>query len=242
MQKLKSYSTRSSDERHVHFAPEVPSHDGYSPPFFVAYSSSSSSSSSPSSQGPITPPSLGKGSPHQYLPLPNLSVTLHPALGTGSGFTYDLTTLPIPDAHPISHISESLWHRPVTNPPTSHMEMECSFLPWRITIVPAKNSTRTFITFGDFATGLYQSLRKQVTPGEYGAIKSQQHRSPIDNAYKRRYKRCTDYDKHESERQGGVRRVDFLGDFVNFAGLSCNPNAKAQWTLHVAPLPPSHLS
>jgi len=236
MQKV--LKSRTSDERHVHFAPEaqyLSSNKGDSPPFFVPYSSSSSSSSSlPSSRGPITP----KGSPHQHLPLTNLSVTLHPALGTGSGFIYDLTTLPIPDAH----ISESLWHQPVTNPPTSHMEMECSLLPWRITIVPARNSGRTFITFGDLVTGLYQSLRKQVTPAEYGAIKSQQHRIPIDNAYKRRYKRCTDYDKYELERQGGVRRVDFLGDFVNFVGLSCNPNSKAQWTLHVAPLPPSHLS
>lgn len=226
--------SKTMQPKHVTFDPE-PQYYPFldkQPPFIVTYSSSSSAST----QGPITPPSLSKG--FEYVPLPDLSVTLHPSLSKGSGLTYDLSTLPIPGVTN-TLFSESLWHHPVTRPPTSQMEMECSLLPWRITIIPAKNSNRPFITFGDFVTGLYQSLRRQVTPAEYAAIKTPQHRLPIDNAYKRRCKRTTDFDQYERERQGGVKRVDFLGDFVNFAGLSCNPNAKAQWTLHVAPLPSS---
>ena len=196
------------------------------------------------SEGPSSPPPLGQGSPYDYSPLPNISVTPHPALAAvvGNHFAYDVTSPPVRGVtitHPSYHVP-ALWNQPITHPPVPSLEIECSLLPWKVTIYPSKHSVHPFITFGDFFNGLYHNLRKQVTPAEYE--RSAQHKFHIDNAYKRRYKRLQDYDQYEQERQGGVRRVDFLGECIDFGGLSYNPLGRVQWTLRVAVPKPSHLS
>jgi hypothetical protein len=159
-------------------------------------------------------------------------------------FNYDLSLAPTPGVtlnHPTYHVS-SLWDQPVTNPPTAFIEIDCALLPWKITISPSRNSSQPYITFRDLFGCLYYNLRKQVTQAEYDQLKSPRHQAHIDSAYKRRYKRIADYDQYEKELQGGVRRVDFLGEYVQFAGLSPSPNGKSKWTLHVAPPTASHLS
>ena len=217
--------------KHVHFALEAQYYDDYSPP------SSFSTSSLPSHDG------SSSSSSSSYSPL--IQTALHPALVAGPvHFNYDLSLPPVPGVtlnHPTYHLS-SLWDQPVTNPPTAHMEIECALLPWKMSITPSRNPTHPYITFRDFFGCLYYTLRKQVKQAEYDQIKSGHHQSLVDNAYKRRYKRIPDYDQYEAELQGGVRRVDFLGEYVHFAGLSPNPNSRPKWTLQMVSPTPSHLS
>lgn len=216
--------------KHVHFADKAQYYDDYSPPSTLSFSTPSL----PSEDGS----SSFSGSPY-------LQVVPHSALVAGPlHFDYDLTSQPTPGVtlnHPTYHVS-FLWDHPVTNPPTAFMEIECAFLPWKITISPSRNSTQPYITFRDFFGCLYYNLRKQVKQAEYDQIKSTRHRAQIDNAYKRRYKRIADYDQYEKELQGGVRRADFLGECIQFAGLSPNANGRSKWTLHVMAPTPSHLS
>jgi len=217
--------------KHVHFALEAQYYDD-------DYSSPSASSFSPSSL-----PSDDAGSPYHYSPFADIPVVPHSALVAGPvHFIYDVSLPPTPDItlnHPTYHVS-SLWDHPVTNPPTPFLEVECALLPWKITISPSRNSIHPYITFRDFFGSLYYNLRKQVKQAEYDQVNSPRLQAHIDNAYKRRYKRIADYDQYEKELQGGVRRVDFLGEYVQFAGLS--PNSNGRWTLQMAAPTPSHLS
>jgi len=224
--------------KHVHFAIEAQYYDDYSSPS----ASSFSIPSLPSDDDVSSPPS---GLPYHHSPLADLPVITHSALVAGPvHFNYDVSLPPTPGVtlnHPTYHVS-SLWDHPVTNPPTPFMEVECALLPWKITISPSRNSIHPYITFRDFFGSLYYNLRKQVKQAEYDQVNSPRLQTHIDNAYKRRYKRIPDYDQYEQELQGGVRRVDFLGEYVQFAGLSPNSNGRSRWTLQMAAPTPSHLS
>ena len=225
--------------KHVHFAPEAQYYDDdYSSPSAFSFLTSSL----PSEDGTSSPPS---GSPYHYSPSTDIPVIPHPALVAGHvHFNYDVSLSPTPGVtlnHPTYHMS-SLWDQPVTNPPTPFMEIECTLLPWKITISPSRNSIHPYITFRDFFGSLYYNLRKQVTQAEYDQVKSVRLQTHIDNAFKRRYKRIADYDQYEKELQGGVRRVDFMGEYVQFTGLSPNENGRLKWKLQMAAPTPSHLS
>jgi hypothetical protein len=224
--------------KHVHFALEAQYYDDYSPPSELSFPSSSL----PSEDGTSSSPS---GSPYYHSPLTDLPAVPHAALVAGPvHIDYDVSLPPSPGVtlnHPTYHIS-SFWEQPVTNPPTPFMEIECPLLPWKITISPSRNSTQPYITFRDFFGCLYYNLRRQVKQAEYDQVKSVRHQAHIDNAYKRRYKRIADYDQYEKELQGGVRRVDFLGEYVQFSGLSPSANGGSRWTLQMAAPTPSHLS
>jgi hypothetical protein len=223
--------------KHVHFALEAQYYDDFSPPSASSFLTSSLPSDNDASSS--------SGSPYHHSPLSDLPSVPHSALVAGPlHFQYDLSLAPTPGVtlnHPTYHVS-SLWDQPVTNPPTAVMEIDCKLLPWKITISPSRNSSYPYITFRDFFGCLYHNLRKQVKQAEYDQVKSTRLQAHIDNAYKRRYKRIADYDQYEQELQGGVKRVDFLGEYVQFAGLSPSANGRSRWTLETATPTPSHLS
>lgn len=178
-------------------------------------------------------PSL-PSSPYHYLPstIPGIP---HSALVAGPvRLNYNVSLFPTPGVtlnHPLYNMS-SLWDHPMTNPPMPFMEVECAAagFPWKITISPSRKST-PYITFRDFFSSLYYNLRKRATQAEYEQVKSARLQRHIVNAYQRRYERLADCDQYEEERRGGLRRVDFLGEYVQFAGLSPNSNGRSKLTL-----------
>ncbi|KAF9440741.1 hypothetical protein P691DRAFT_613556, partial [Macrolepiota fuliginosa MF-IS2] len=69
----------------------------------------------------------------------------------------------------------------------------------------------------DVLKAIHSSLRTQITPGEFEALGAgSKYQRRVKKAYETRYRSSrTSYE----EKMGGVRRVDYLVEFVKFMGL-----------------------
>lgn len=129
---------------------------------------------------------------------------------------------------PYSLVFRKLSHRPeprdmaapATDPPTTWMRLYHSRFPWYIDILTGGDR---YITLGDFFLQLAAALDRQIARSDYYNDDLDEHdRQTLTQAY---LARCRD----ETERMGGVRRVDFLRGKVFFEGLTRGKNG--MWRL-----------
>ncbi|KAF9258820.1 hypothetical protein L218DRAFT_711291 [Marasmius fiardii PR-910] len=192
-----------------------------------------SSSSLPDSDGPITPPSYvaplpGSQSYSYAAPPPppkhklvKQLIRVHPLLTYSdsyqpplnfdvtlglSGLTARYRPLPTP-----------VLSDPAISPAVSFLMLKTDFLPWMIPIYASSNGY--FVTVRDVLNGIYMGLRKNVTRDEWNSILSRSDRVRVGEAYERRCGRISDCYLSREERQGGVKRVDFLCGRTRFMGL-----------------------
>ncbi|KAF9255130.1 hypothetical protein L218DRAFT_366393 [Marasmius fiardii PR-910] len=202
--------------------------------------STHSSSSLPSSNGPVTPPSyqVSLSSPALYSPKPKPKLAMRDprahSLLAYSGSHHPLlnfdVTLPISAMTARYHpLPSSLLSESALSPAVPSLVLTTHHLPWSITIYP---SNLNYVTVRDVLEGIYRVLRKNVSHNEYGWITSHKEQSRVNEAYERRYSRIRDYSASREEKQGGVRRVDFLRGRTRFMGIT--PTSRANtWELRL---------
>ncbi|KAF5335245.1 hypothetical protein D9758_017384 [Tetrapyrgos nigripes] len=115
-------------------------------------------------------------------------------------------------------------------PPVSSMTLSIPHVTWPVTVTPSSN--RVFITVADVLNAVYHTLRNPVTPEEYRAIRSSSDLKRVNAAYERRHGRIRDDYAAYRERQGGVRRVDFLAGHTRFLGVSSTGTGRS-WVFNV---------
>ncbi|PPQ69404.1 hypothetical protein CVT25_004638 [Psilocybe cyanescens] len=204
-------------KRHVHFD------DNSSP--------TSSSSSLPSSDGPITPPPHGFGSPYHptSLSLMESNAYVNPILATSNrSFDFDISKSPTSITY-YATLSKSVWEQPATQPAAHSMVVVCDRLPWVLTILPGGNQ-QGYVTVWDFIHGLYSSLRQSVSKTEFSTL-SPEGQDAVAMAYKNRCKYFFEASQYDAEMMKGVKRVDFLVGHSIFSGIKIGKGGR--WDLMV---------
>ncbi|KAG7094569.1 hypothetical protein E1B28_005397 [Marasmius oreades] len=198
------------------------------------------SSSLPSSNGPVTPPSYQVPLPgHSHYSYPPKSKPVkqpphaHSLLAHCGSHQPQLNfdvTLPISSMTArYRPLPTPLLSEPAITPVVPSLVLTTHLLPWSITIYA---SNGYYVTVRDVLEGIYRALRKNVTHKEYNSIPSHPDRARVNEAYERRYSRVRDYYASREEKQGGVKRVDFLRGRTRFMGIS--PSGRANiWELRL---------
>lgn len=74
-----------------------------------------------------------------------------------------------------------------------------------------------YVTVWDVLKAIHSSLRTPITPGEYDRLgRGSKYQNRVKKAYEGRYRSSAAY---QEEKMNGVRRVDFLVEYVKFMGL-----------------------
>lgn len=126
--------------------------------------------------------------------------------------------------------------QPALTPVQNGVTILCNPLPWRIDVTPS--SGETAVTVQDVLRGIYTSLRQPVNPTELRHMYRQQPglETRVTEAFNARIAYVAE--AHRSlERSKGIKRVDFLTDTTQFAGLSPGTE-EDQLIMHVVPLAP----
>ncbi|KAJ7139522.1 hypothetical protein C8R44DRAFT_764689 [Mycena epipterygia] len=204
--------------KHVHFSEDVLFPPTPSPTY--------SSSSLPSSSGPFTPPQVGA-----YLPN---GVAVHPVLqftGPQPHLFFDVT-LPIQNLRLSTNIPAEVVNEHATAPPLPSIVLSHPRLrAWEITIKPKAGK---YVRVGDVLEGIYTSLRKPATGQDYDSLPSRAAQSEVTAAFTRRWTRIPDMTAKSVEKSKGLKRVDFLGSTVTFAGLFPSKQGPNYWVLNLA--------
>jgi hypothetical protein len=111
------------------------------------------------------------------------------------------------------------------------------YLSWSIKVTPtgySRSRDSYYVTVWDVLSAVHSSLRKSVHQAEYDRLG---RGSPYENRVRKAYHgRYTMYPHHSSayqeEKMGGVRRVDFLAEYVKFMGLVPRDMRSGEFTLH----------
>jgi hypothetical protein len=113
------------------------------------------------------------------------------------------------------------------------MTINCRHLPWTIRV--HASGPCGFVTLNDVLVQMYHTLRKHLSASEYNLLASSRDKERAGEAYRRRYRRFRDDRAYNDEKQGGMRRVDFLMDSTKFAGLTRGVNAYGEegWMMSV---------
>jgi len=185
-----------------------------------------SSASLPSSPGPVTPPSLGIGSPYHTTPLPTVP---HPALAISQPLWRWDMSYPTETIVARTNLPSDIWTQAATQPAVGSMDIICSRLPWRITIYPRVQGS--YVTVADVFDGLYRALSISVTAAEFDLLPSSRAKHAVNDAFLRRWKRQPSHALQIAEQKLGMKRMDFLGDRSGFGGLSY---AKEGWVLNLS--------
>ncbi|KAE9386972.1 hypothetical protein BT96DRAFT_927863 [Gymnopus androsaceus JB14] len=203
-----------------------------------------SAPSVPSSSGPRTPPSHSSGLPsshhaysrpqpkrsHSY-PLPTrvhslLAYSHHPAIK----YDVSLPTSTITSSH--KGLSTASFSEPAVYPPVSSLVIQIPHHIWPISVNASHNGQ--YVTVNDVFAAVYHSLRTNVSSSEYRAIPSKKDAEKVRMAYEMRYRRLRDRYAYESEKQQGVKRVDFLNGHTRFMGLATSSHGSSAWVLHLS--------
>ncbi|EIW61920.1 uncharacterized protein TRAVEDRAFT_35348 [Trametes versicolor FP-101664 SS1] len=221
----------------------------------------SSNASLASSPGPPTPPSLlyaplqancyNTPSPYYYpVPLPAAPVQIHPVfactLGTGGPLSWDLTqdvnTVLVRTPTGLRTVSDHLAMEPATTPRVASIIIVSEHLPWQITVNPNPDAAwaAPYVTVGDVLYALYRALRMGVTAAELHLC-DLNHRERVHATYHARYSQVARADERATEKNKGIKRVDFLCGARKFVGLSLVPDGNPAkglapglvWRLHV---------
>ena len=179
-----------------------------------ANDSSSSDASSPSSSGPYTPPAYNPPLVYVYQPsplyalspIPPVSLEMHGILVAP---TFDFNVSVDPAMNPVVYghsLVSMVRNQPATLPAVASLSLVSPLLPWEI---PITSSAFPFVTVSDVLGGFFRALRLLVSREEYQR-ESLERQNKISLAYHQRVSRALDEKSREREKQGGVRRVDFL--------------------------------
>ncbi|KAF9014749.1 hypothetical protein BDZ89DRAFT_1076316 [Hymenopellis radicata] len=152
------------------------------------------------------------------------------------GFIFNLT-LPVENLYdPRSHFPTQYLAQPATTPALPKLIITLKDMPrWQIHVVP---STTAYVTVHDVLFAIYTQLRIGVVDGECAQVFASH-----PNADLRRSVRAAFYRRLEAmpepyrlvEQEKGVKRVDFLGSKVRFAGLTPkSPRSPDEWVLLVS--------
>lgn len=128
-------------------------------------------------------------------------------------------------------------NEPATAPPVPSMTILSPYLSWSIKVTPtgySRSRDSYYVTVWDVLSAVHSSLRKSVHQAEYDRLG---RGSPYENRVRKAYHgRYTMYPHHSSayqeEKMGGVRRVDFLAEYVKFMGLVPRDMRSGEFTLH----------
>ncbi|KAJ6519271.1 hypothetical protein C8R45DRAFT_16633 [Mycena sanguinolenta] len=178
----------------------------------------SATSSLPSSYGgPMTPPN----GPNLYMPL-NMGVpaAIHPVLeftqGTIPPLFFDVT-LPAENVKPsTNNIPQQVLGIPATNQQLSTLVLVHPRLgKWRINVQPAGGKV---VLVQDVLNAIYTSLRQQASGADFESLPPAAQ-IEVTAAFTRRWTRMPTPQTQKIEKSKGLKRVDFLGSTVTFAGL-----------------------
>ncbi|PPQ86201.1 hypothetical protein CVT25_006908 [Psilocybe cyanescens] len=126
--------------------------------------------------------------------------------------------------------------QPATDPPVSFMRITSPHLPWSIKVYASTDGTKRYITVQDFLVSIYYSLRENITAHEFDQLPSENDKMRVRRAYESRYRRLREIDPaaYEMERQGGVKRVDFLIGRLHFDGIELVDHMLNEWRLIIS--------
>ncbi|KAJ7171815.1 hypothetical protein C8R43DRAFT_979534 [Mycena crocata] len=209
--------------KHVHFSSDVEYPETPSPAYSYA--------SLPSSSGPRTPP-------NPYLPLhAGPGITTNPALAatkhTSIPLYFDVTIPTQNITCLLSNISrKQLLCEPATAPTLPSMVITHPLVPhWQISVKPSEGVR--YVRVCDVLEAIYTSLRLQATGADFSRLTPHQQNT-VTAAFTRRWMKIPDRTGQTIEQAKGLKRVDFLGNAIYFAGLMQSPqNGPNHWTLCV---------
>lgn len=217
---------------HTISSPSIPrppplTYDNYSP------ASSNSLPTPPDFYTPLPP------ARKHSLPPPRASVVrLHPLLEDSSRpeIIYDVRNPPSTIGARTHTISPGELNEPATYPQMPSLTIIHKYLPWIIHITGSgysRSRRMSYVTVWDVLKTVHASLRANVSQTEYDrAGRSGSYQERVRRAYEARYRSIRDRSANKEEKMGGVRRVDFLVEYVRFIGLVPHNLEKGEFMLH----------
>ena len=124
-------------------------------------------------------------------------------------------------------------HEPATTPPLSFLYISSVHLPWTIEVYASNGS---YASVADVFDSIYQSLRLNITTTEFNYFPHWWDQLRATRAYARRYRRFRNIYGNDSEKRGGMKRIDFLMEHTKFQGISNTGHHQDKWQLNVLPL------
>ncbi|KAF8917539.1 hypothetical protein CPB85DRAFT_1250024 [Mucidula mucida] len=173
-----------------------------------------------------------------YIPLPPMSCKPHPVLAPTQhrgGFTFNLT-LPIQNLYdPRSRFPAHELAKPATYPALPKLIISFIDMPkWQIHVVPSTGTAH--VTVHDVLSALYAQLRIPASDGECARAFADRlvDRASVRDAFYRRVGMMPE-PYRLAEQKKGIKRVDFLGSKIRFAGISPkSPRSPDEWVLLVS--------
>ena len=103
-------------------------------------------------------------------------------------------------------------------PPLPAFSITSIHLPWTINI---RASNGSCVTLDDLFETVYRSLRTNITTNEFNLLPHQNDQKRATRAYEQRYRRFRSISAHDdSEKRGGMKRVDFLMGRTRFHSIT----------------------
>ena len=200
-------------------------------------------SSLQSSPGPITPPQTSHSLPGpfpytiSYGPQfpskpPHHAGPLRPhRLLESEAVKWDLMENPSTITLKNHPLSSRLLVEMATTPPLPAFSITSMHLPWTINVHASNGS---YVTLEDFFESVYRSLRTNITANEFNLLSHQKDQKRATRAYEQRYRRFRSTSAHDSEKRGGMKRVDFLMGCTTFQNISNTSQRSDEWRLNVS--------
>ncbi|KAF8810780.1 hypothetical protein BYT27DRAFT_7221842 [Phlegmacium glaucopus] len=133
--------------------------------------------------------------------------------------------------HLLKLLSSRLLSEQATTPPLPLLYITSIHLPW---IIKVRASNGIYVTLGDVFDSTYRSLRKNISASEFNSLPHQEDQKRATRAYKERYRRLRSTSSRDEEKQGGMKRIDFLMGHTNFHGISKAGRRPDEWRLNVS--------
>lgn len=126
--------------------------------------------------------------------------------------------------------------QPALTPVQTGVTISCRGLPWTIHVVAPDGETT--VTVEHVLRGIYNFLRHAVNGSELQNMYRAQPdlKEKVGEAFRARIAHVPE-NKRSEERNKGIKRVDLLGDIVQFAGLSPG-SEEGMLLMHLVPLAP----
>lgn len=223
--------------KHVRFSRTKLVHSPATPPMSFA------SLSPASSNAPLTPPVIAHGLPgpspyglafkstYSSLPPPQpkypAHIRPHPLLDSSSMF-FDMREHPSYITYHQAPLSSRMLSESAFTQPIRTITITTAHLKLTIRISASNGS---YLTLRDVLDGMYNALRKNITPAEFNALPTPKDRQRATREYENRYRRLRSSSAYEEEKRQGMKRVDFLMGMTRFVGLSSSGHGPDSWVL-----------
>ncbi|KAL1699748.1 hypothetical protein EV121DRAFT_215628 [Schizophyllum commune] len=170
-------------------------------------------------------------------PSPALTRVAHPLLAWKSRcrqIIYDIRKPPSTASSPTPGVLPRALNEPATLTPCATISIVTPHFPGAMQVYPGAPTTHPFVTVHDVLRTIYEELQRPASRTEYRAwLPTKRLRRQASKAYVRR---CRDTDAYGlsliSEREQGLKRVDFLPEFM-FQGLEPKSGDQSNvWWLH----------